>query len=1080
MARQESKRTFTKGRLERDLDERLVPDGTLRDALNVSVGESEGSDVGAIENLPGTTLLNTGDGMGRKFVNSEVIGSVSDPENNKIYWFNAGIAPIHASSIQEHDTVTGVNKTVLIDGRNPNVLNFRTEFPIISANVVDGFLYWTDNFNEPRKIDIVNFRDIGIHQVPGSTTSIYGRSFLNRDITVIRPHPSQPATIASSTSEIGVIDIGTGDGTPTVTTRPANNITQTAATLNAVSSTPASEITIRGFYFGTQNTESGLVNEGTRVLSPLVGSSFSALATGLTAGTTYNFFAFAINDEGQTNGNIVSFQSASLSSMTISVPIVRTDVATATTPTTTTLEGFVSDDGNEAPSDRGFRYQINGTAPATAQQLPIVRTSGQNTFGFDLRLTGLSTGDVVYYAAYATNSSDTGFGNIRSVTTSLATVPAVITHPASSVTSSEAILNGEVTSNGGLDLRDRGFLWSRITTSRQGFIDNQGDLNANINDVEVSGIAADYNATITGLTSGVTYYFIAYARNDQGMVYGEVRNFTTTTQVIQAAPTVITSGLTATSSTSVQSTGNVTSENGSEVIRRGFYFGTQSSQAGLLANTPVIEPGRTGTMLADHTGLTTGTRYYTMAFAQNSIGTNYGAIFNVTPQTTVNPGGGTDQLPTVLTQTESSVGQNTFTMNGSIVSAGSEPLTGIGFYWGGSGLVTADNLRTAGTKVALTPATVGQKSSTISSGILPGETYHYVIYAETSLAPNGVLGQVEPVLTEAATRTRPTVSTLQVQTLTSNSAVLRGNVTTDGGAPLSRIGFRYSSDINDLSPQQIYNNGTNVVATPTEVGPFSKNVTGLTAGTTYRFVAYAENSQTTSSTPSLGGTLPFNTPSGVSLSAPEVSTEGSTNILETSARISGRVGSTGGDSLTSIGFYIGTVAPTSGQTGESYASTSGVVRVETNSNPGDITTDYSTSRTGLSPGTNHYYVAYAQNSTGTGYGSIEQFTTTSQASSLSIESTLTAVTFNSNGSAQGSSTATITALPSGSSWTFSVGSWSVGGGSPLVQRVGNNLVFSNPGSASTTRTSQVTVTHDGNSSVSTVISVTQLQPFGAF
>ena len=43
----ELKRTFSGGAMNKDLDERLVPNGQYRDALNVQVSTSEGADVGA-------------------------------------------------------------------------------------------------------------------------------------------------------------------------------------------------------------------------------------------------------------------------------------------------------------------------------------------------------------------------------------------------------------------------------------------------------------------------------------------------------------------------------------------------------------------------------------------------------------------------------------------------------------------------------------------------------------------------------------------------------------------------------------------------------------------------------------------------------------------------------------------------------------------------------------------------------------------------------------------------------------------------------------------------------------------------
>ena len=53
----ESKRIFNAGKMNRDLDDRLVQPGEYRDALNINIGRSEGSDVGAVENLKGNELL---------------------------------------------------------------------------------------------------------------------------------------------------------------------------------------------------------------------------------------------------------------------------------------------------------------------------------------------------------------------------------------------------------------------------------------------------------------------------------------------------------------------------------------------------------------------------------------------------------------------------------------------------------------------------------------------------------------------------------------------------------------------------------------------------------------------------------------------------------------------------------------------------------------------------------------------------------------------------------------------------------------------------------------------------------------
>ena len=52
-------RTFTKGKMNKELDERLVPDGEYTDALNIRVGSTEEDEMGVIETTLGNTQLTT-------------------------------------------------------------------------------------------------------------------------------------------------------------------------------------------------------------------------------------------------------------------------------------------------------------------------------------------------------------------------------------------------------------------------------------------------------------------------------------------------------------------------------------------------------------------------------------------------------------------------------------------------------------------------------------------------------------------------------------------------------------------------------------------------------------------------------------------------------------------------------------------------------------------------------------------------------------------------------------------------------------------------------------------------------------
>ena len=73
-----------------------------------------------------------------------------------------------------------------------NILNFSPNRMITGVNVIDGMLFFTDNENEPKKINIEkfkgNFEGVEVDHSSG-TTHIYGRQIREGDITVVKDHP---------------------------------------------------------------------------------------------------------------------------------------------------------------------------------------------------------------------------------------------------------------------------------------------------------------------------------------------------------------------------------------------------------------------------------------------------------------------------------------------------------------------------------------------------------------------------------------------------------------------------------------------------------------------------------------------------------------------------------------------------------------------------------------------------------------------------------------------------------------------------------------------------------------------------
>ena len=55
----EIKHTFSAGKMNKDLDERLVPNGEYRDAMDIQVRTTDGDAAGAVQNLQSNKLISS-------------------------------------------------------------------------------------------------------------------------------------------------------------------------------------------------------------------------------------------------------------------------------------------------------------------------------------------------------------------------------------------------------------------------------------------------------------------------------------------------------------------------------------------------------------------------------------------------------------------------------------------------------------------------------------------------------------------------------------------------------------------------------------------------------------------------------------------------------------------------------------------------------------------------------------------------------------------------------------------------------------------------------------------------------------
>ena len=149
--------TFLKSKMNKDLDARIVPNGEYRDALNVQVSKSEGSEVGNVENILGNASIQsfqTTTGIS----NLKCIGQLPDEVNSVVYLF-------FTDNPDENYTPTGVKSNHFIISYNVlstasiilvkgAFLNFSQLNPLYGINILENLLFFTDNRNQPRVINV--------------------------------------------------------------------------------------------------------------------------------------------------------------------------------------------------------------------------------------------------------------------------------------------------------------------------------------------------------------------------------------------------------------------------------------------------------------------------------------------------------------------------------------------------------------------------------------------------------------------------------------------------------------------------------------------------------------------------------------------------------------------------------------------------------------------------------------------------------------------------------------------------------------------------------------------------------------
>lgn len=533
------------------------------------------------------------------------------------------------------------------------------------------------------------------------------------------------------------------------------------------------------------------------------------------------------------NGNIAvsgggvatPVNAAAVGSGVNTAPSVTTGGASAITLNSATAAGSITATGCTAINPYGIEYStLAGFTPGTGTQVASSNLSAGN---FNSNLTGLASGTIYYYRAYATNAGGTTYGAEQSFTT-------LTPNPTINTTSLAAFGNVCINTMAGPN----------------SFTINGSNLtNANVTVGPLSGYTfsttsgGTYSASLNLTQPGGTFVqqiFVRFTPTavqsyngnipvDGGGIAATV-NVAASGAGVNTAASVTTGAASAITQTTATAAGSITANGCSGVTVYGIEYSTTNNfplGSGIQINSSNLVAGNFSSNL---TGLISSTTYYYRAFATNSGGTAYGnqsSFTTVAPVITVSS---LSPFGNICINTTSSA--NSFTITGvgltnANINVG--PLAGYTFSTSSGGTYTASlSLAQPG----------GAYSQTVFIKLTPTAVQSYT----GNIPVNGGGATATSVAADGnGVNTLATVITGGSGNITNHSAILSGSVAAIGCSNVTQYGIEFSG-INGFGS----GTGTKVISTNISSGNYTVNLGGLVQGATYYYKAYATNNGGTS------------------------------------------------------------------------------------------------------------------------------------------------------------------------------------------------------------------------------------------
>lgn len=590
-----------------------------------------------------------------------------------------------------------------------------------------------------------------------------------------------------------------------------------------------SAVTERGVVYAPQALNPDPILGGTDVVKVVGGTGtgvFSVNVANLALGTTYVFKAYAINKGGVSYSGVRSFVTPT------SLPVVNAPTSADITGTTAVLGATVASDGGSAVLERGVVVSptLLNADPVLSGPSVVKFVSAGTIGGFIADATGLLPATSYSFKGFARTSVGVAYTAVIGVFTT-ADLPRVSKPTVASVLAKSATLGGTIDADGNSPIIQRGVVISETNSTPE--IGGAG-----VVAVPTTGTSLGaFSFQVQLPKAGTRYYFRPYAINGVGTAYSSVAGeLTTPALALVTDPTSANvTGVGATLGGTVQSDGGVA------ITQRGVVLSAVNPNPEVGGAGVVVwgAPGTLGAFTVDVFELLPTTGYAFKAFAVTSRGIAYSPVGTfITPS-----------LASLSAPTIASVSGSDATLGATVTADGGTPITERGVIYartsinpnpvmGGADVV---KLPTAGTTGAFTvPVT----------GLLASTGYTFRAYAVNSAGT--AYGTTSAFFTTAAS---PAVTSPVSSAIAGTSAVLGGNVTSDGGFSVTERGVVVSAtDPNPVEGAP----GVLKFSQYGTTGTFTVDATGLAGDTAYYFRAYAKNQGGTGySTTGTFRTLPF-------------------------------------------------------------------------------------------------------------------------------------------------------------------------------------------------------------------------------